>query len=105
MNKFKASDGLEIAYTVDDYSDPWRPADTAILVHAAMGSSIRFYAWVPELARDVAELADHLGAQRFHVAGSSAGSNVAAKTAIDYPDRVLSLGAFACTGGIRHGLQ
>jgi pimeloyl-ACP methyl ester carboxylesterase len=60
---------------------------------------------VPRLARDVAELADHLGAQRFHVAGSSAGSNVAAKTAIDYPERVLSLGAFACSGGIRHGLQ
>ena len=135
MNKFKASDGLEIAYTVDDYADPWRPADTVVLVHAAMGSSLRFYAWVPHLARDfrvvridmrghgatqmpgpdqlsvprlardVAELADHLGAQRFHVAGSSAGSNVAAKVAIDYPGRVLSLGAFACSGGIRHGLQ
>ena len=124
-----------IAYALDDYTDPWRPADTVILVHAAMGSSIRFYAWVPHLAarfprgahrharprrdaaagpdqlsvarlaRDVAELADHLGVQRFHVAGSSAGSNVAAKAAIDYPDRVLSLGAFACAGGIRHGLQ
>lgn len=135
MNKFKASDGLEIAYALDDYTDPWRPADTVILVHAAMGSSMRFYAWVPQLARDfrvtridmrghgatplpgpdqlsvarlardVAELADHLGVQRFHVAGSSAGSNVAAKAAIDYPDRVLSLGAFACAGGIRHGLQ
>ena len=52
MNKFKASDGLEIAYALDDYTDPWRPADTVILVHAAMGSSIRFYAWVPQLARD-----------------------------------------------------
>jgi 3-oxoadipate enol-lactonase len=136
MNRFKASDGLEIAYALDDYADPWRPADTVILVHAAMGSSLRFYAWVPHLARDfrvaridmrghgatplppgpaelsvprlardVVELADHLGAQRFHVAGSSAGSNVAAKVAIDFLDRVLSLGAFACTGGIRHGLQ
>ena len=52
MNRFNASDGLEIAYTVDDYSDPWRAADTVILVHAAMGSSIRFYAWVPHIARD-----------------------------------------------------
>ena len=52
MNKFKASDGLGIAYALDDYTDPWRPADTVILVHAAMGSSIRFYAWVPQLARD-----------------------------------------------------
>lgn len=135
MNRFKASDGLEVAYALDDYTDPWRPADTVILVHAAMGSSIRFYAWVPHLARDfrvaridmrghgatplaasdrltverlaqdVVELADHIGAQDFHVAGSSAGSTVAGKVAIDHPDRVLSFGAFACTGGIRHGLQ
>ena len=135
MNCFKASDGLEIAYALDDYTDPWRPAPTVILVHAAMGSSIRFYAWTPHLARhfrvaridmrghgatalpataalsverlaqDVVELADHLGARQFHVAGSSAGSTVAGKTAIDYPDRVLSFGAFACTGGIKHALQ
>lgn len=135
MSSFKASDGLEIAYTLDDYTDPWWPADTVILVHAAMGSSRRFYAWVPHLARDfrvaridmrghgatllpgtaqlsverlardVVELADNLGARQFHVAGSSAGSTVAGKTAIDYPDRVLSFGAFACTGGIKHGLQ
>ena len=135
MNRFKASDGVEVAYALDDYADPWRPAATVILVHAAMGSSVRFYAWVPQLARDfrvaridmrghggtllaasdrltverlaqdVVELADHLGAARFHVAGSSAGSTVAGKTAIDYPDRVTSFGAFACTGGIRHALQ
>ena len=135
MNKFKASDGLEIAYALDDYTDPWKPADTVILVHAAMGSSKRFYAWVPHLARefrvvridmrghgatqvpgpdqlsqerivkDVAELADHIGAQRFHVGGSSAGAIVAEKTAIDYPDRVLTLGAFAATGGIKNALQ
>ena len=52
MQKFRASDGLTIAYALDDYTDPWRPADTLILVHAAMGSSKRFYAWVPHLARD-----------------------------------------------------
>src|SRR6476620_6941885 len=124
MQTFRASDGLEIAYAVDDYTDPWRPADTLILVHAAMGSSKRFYAWVPHLARDfrvvsidlrghgargipgpdqlsperlvkdVVELADHIGASRFHIAGSSAGSIVAEKVAIDHPDRVLTLGAF-----------
>src|ERR671939_373889 len=52
MQSFEASDGLRIAYALDDYTDPWRPADTLILVHAAMGSSKRFYAWVPHLARD-----------------------------------------------------
>jgi len=132
---FKASDGLEIAYALDDYTDPWRAADTVILVHAAMGSSTRFYAWVPHLAgefrvvridmrghgasgipgpdqlsearivKDVAELADHIGATRFHVGGSSAGAVVAEKVAIDYPERVLTLGAFAATAGIRHALQ
>ena len=135
MEKFEASDGLTIAYALDDYTDPWKPADTLILVHAAMGSSARFYAWVPHLARDfrvvridmrghgqtdvpgpdqldrerivkdIVELADHIGAQRFHVAGSSAGAIVAEKVAIDFPDRVLSLAAFAGTGGIRHALQ
>ncbi|MEA3154918.1 MAG: 3-oxoadipate enol-lactonase [Betaproteobacteria bacterium] len=135
MQKFKTSDGLDIAYVIDDYTDPWRRAETVILVHAAMGSSKRFYAWVPQLARDfrvaridmrghgasgipgphqltpqrlvqdVIELADHIGAQRFHVVGSSAGSIVAEKVAIDYPERVLTLGAFAGTGGIKHGLQ
>ena len=135
MQKFKASDGLEIAYALDDYTDPWRKADTVILVHAAMGSSTRFYAWVPHLAgdfrvaridmrghgatgipgpdqlsverivEDVAELANHIGAREFHVGGSSAGAVVAEKVAIDYPDRVLTLGAFAATPGIKHGLQ
>lgn len=135
MHTFRASDGLEIAYALDDYTDPWREAETVILVHAAMGSSTRFYAWVPHLAgrfrtvridmrghgatgkpgpgelsveriaQDVAELADHLGARRFHVGGSSAGAVIAERAAIDYPERVLTLGAFAATGGIRHALQ
>ena len=135
MEKFKASDGLEIAYVVDDYTDPWKRADTVILVHAAMGSSKRFYAWVTHLARDfrvvridmrghgasqapgpdqldqerivkdVIELADHVGAKRFHVAGSSAGAIVAEKLAIDYPDRIITMSVFAGTGGIKHALQ
>jgi 3-oxoadipate enol-lactonase len=135
MQTFKASDGLAIAYALDDYTDPWKPADTLILIHAAMGSSKRFYAWVPFLARDVRvvridmrghgqsgkpapeqlspqrlvkdviELADHVGATRFHIAGSSAGAIVAEKVAIDHPERVLSLAAFAGTGGIRHARQ
>jgi pimeloyl-ACP methyl ester carboxylesterase len=135
MHRFRASDGLEIAYALDDYTDPWRTADTVILVHAAMGSSVRFYAWVPHLAgdfrvaridmrghgasgipgpdqlsqerivNDVAELADQIGARQFHVGGSSAGAVVAEKVAIDYPDRVLTLGAFAATAGIKHALQ
>jgi len=104
MHTHVASDGLKLSYVIDDYSDPWRPPETLFLLHAAMGSSRRLYKWVPILARhyrvvrpdmrghgqtdipgptqlsvprlaqDVAELADALGCERFHVAGSSAGA-------------------------------
>ena len=107
MQTMTASDGLKLAYAIDDFSDPWAPQETLILIHAAMGSSRRLYKWIPALARhfrvvrpdmrghgataipgpdqlsltrltqDVIELADHLGIKRFHLAGSSAGSIVA----------------------------
>ena len=28
MNRFTASDGVPIAYALDDYTDPWQPAQT-----------------------------------------------------------------------------
>ena len=51
VDKFVASDGIKLAYYVDDYTDPWRPADTLLLLHAAVGHAKRFYAWVPGLCR------------------------------------------------------
>ena len=132
MQSFTASDGLKLAYAVDDYSDPWRPQETLILIHAAMGSSRRLYKWVPtlarhfrvvrpemrghgrseipgpdqltveRLARDVIELADHLGVARFHLAGSSAGAIVSFQTTLDFPDRVLTLSNFASTPGLKN---
>ena len=52
MRHFVTSDGLRLKYVIDDFTDPWRAAtETVLLVHAAMGSSRRFYAWVPHLAR------------------------------------------------------
>jgi pimeloyl-ACP methyl ester carboxylesterase len=131
MQFLAASDGLKLAYAADDFSDPWRPQETLILIHAAMGSSRRLYKWIPtlarhlrvvrpdmrghgetaipgpdqlsleRLARDVIELADHLGCRRFHLAGSSAGSIVAMQTTLDYPDRVLTLSNFASTPGLK----
>lgn len=133
METFRASDGLRLRYVVDDYTDRWRPAPTLLLVHAAMGSSRRFYAWVPHLCREVRvvridmrghglsdapgpdqlsfprlvqdalELLDHLGVERAHVAGSSAGAIVAQKLAIDHPQRVATLASFAGTPGLKHG--
>jgi 3-oxoadipate enol-lactonase len=51
MAGFTASDGVPLAYYVDDFTDPWRQAPTLVLLHAAMGSARRYYAWVPPLAR------------------------------------------------------
>jgi 3-oxoadipate enol-lactonase len=134
MRTHVASDGLKLSYAVDDYSDPWRPQETLFLLHAAMGSSRRLYKWVPILSRDfrvvrpdmrghgqsavpgpdqlsvarlaadVAEIADALGCKQFHVAGSSAGAIVAMQVAIDYPNRVKTLGDFASTPGLKNSL-
>ena len=51
MEHFTSSDGLSLAYFVDDFTDPWRAAPTVLLLHAAMGSARRYFAWVPHLAR------------------------------------------------------
>ena len=48
---FTASDGLDLAYYVDDNTDPWADAPTLLMLHAAMGNAERFYAWVPMLSR------------------------------------------------------
>ena len=134
IERFNAGDGLQLAYSVDDFTDPWAQAETLILIHAAMGSSRRLYKWIPVLSRhfrvvrpdmrghgetaipgpdqltlerltqDVIELADRLGVQRFHIAGSSAGAIVAMRTAIDHPDRILTLTNFASTPGLKNSL-
>jgi 3-oxoadipate enol-lactonase len=51
MTSFTASDGVRLAYCIDDFTDPWKGAPTLLLLHAAMGSSRRYYAWVPRLCR------------------------------------------------------
>lgn len=51
MESFTASDGLRLAYYTDDFTPPWQQAPALLLLHAAMGSSRRYYAWVPALAR------------------------------------------------------
>ena len=51
MASFTTTDGLRLAYTIDDFSDPWKRAPSLLLLHAAMGSAKRYYAWVPALCR------------------------------------------------------
>ena len=48
---FTASDGVQLAYYIDDYTDPWRSAPTLLMLHSAMSSAKRFYSMVPGLAR------------------------------------------------------
>jgi 3-oxoadipate enol-lactonase len=52
MRNFTTSDGLRLAYHIDDYTNPWKPAPTVLLLHAAMGSARRYFGWVPPLCRD-----------------------------------------------------
>jgi 3-oxoadipate enol-lactonase len=52
MPALTTSDGVRLEYAVDDFTDPWRPGPTLVLLHAAMSTLRRFYAWVPVLARD-----------------------------------------------------
>ena len=51
VDRFTTSDGISLAYYIDDFTDPWRQADTLLLLHAAVGHARRFYAWVPALCR------------------------------------------------------
>ncbi len=51
MADFTTSDGLSLAYYIDDFTDPWKSAPTVLLLHAAMGSARRYFAWVPRLSR------------------------------------------------------
>jgi 3-oxoadipate enol-lactonase len=51
IKTFAAADGMKLAYYVDDFTEPWRTPDTLLLLHAAMGSSLRWFNWVPTLSR------------------------------------------------------
>ena len=44
-------DGVRLNYEDDDFTDPWRHADTVILQHGQAKSARMWYAWVPPLAR------------------------------------------------------
>src|SRR4029077_20372801 len=51
VDSFTASDGAQLGYCIDDFTDPWNKAPVLLLLHAAMGSARRYYAWVPPLSR------------------------------------------------------
>jgi 3-oxoadipate enol-lactonase len=51
LASFAASDGVRLDYRIDDFTDPWKKPPSLVLLHAAMGSARRYYAWVPALCR------------------------------------------------------
>jgi 3-oxoadipate enol-lactonase len=51
MPIFRPTDDLEMHYEVDDFTDPWRPPETILLLHGNAESGEAWYGWVPSLAR------------------------------------------------------
>ena len=45
-------DDADLFYRLDDFTDPWKEAETVLLHHAAGGNAERWRTWVPALARD-----------------------------------------------------
>jgi pimeloyl-ACP methyl ester carboxylesterase len=132
MNTFTTSDGLNLAYYVDDFTNPWAKAPT-VLLHAAMGSAGRYFGWVPHLCRayrvvrldlrghgasqvppagealtldrlvsDIVELLDHLDLASAHVVGNSAGGYLGQQLAMTRPERVASLSLYGSTPGLKN---
>ena len=48
---FQSSDGMTIAYYDDCHSSPWLKPETIVLLHPAMGNSIRWFSWMPSLVK------------------------------------------------------
>ncbi len=43
-------DGCKLFYTIDDYTDPWRAAETVLFVHGLAESGEAWRAWMPHFA-------------------------------------------------------
>jgi len=50
VNHLLNRDGLSVAWQLDGFTAPWSSPDTVLLLHAAMGSSERWFRWMPPLA-------------------------------------------------------
>ena len=42
---------LEMHYLVDDFTDPWKKAETILMIHGNAERGFAWYGWVPHLAR------------------------------------------------------
>src|SRR5262245_65110214 len=50
MPTFHIPPHLDMHYEVDDYTDPWRPPATVLMLHGNAESGVAWYGWVPHLA-------------------------------------------------------
>ena len=60
MPKVRVDNALEMVYEVDDFTDPWKKADTVVLVHGGLKPKQLFYAWVPTLSRHLRVIRPYL---------------------------------------------
>ncbi len=51
MPTFRPTQDLDMAYRVDDFTDPWRAPQTVLMLHGNAESGLAWYGWVPTLAR------------------------------------------------------
>ena len=51
MPTLSVSQGAELFYQVDEFTDPWRKPETILLCHGNNESHQAWYGWVPHLAR------------------------------------------------------
>ncbi len=51
MQLLHVTDGLSMAYHLDDFTDPWQPAETVLFLHGNAESGEAWYAWVPHFGR------------------------------------------------------
>jgi 3-oxoadipate enol-lactonase len=60
MPRVCVDDTLEMVYELDDFTDPWRLAETILLVHGGLKPQQLYYAWVPALARHLRVIRPYL---------------------------------------------
>ena len=51
MPTMRLPSGLELFYRIDDYTDPWRTAESVVMLHGNSESGEAWRAWVPYLGR------------------------------------------------------
>ena len=133
MPIFRAAPDLAMHYEVDDFTDPWREAET-ILLHGNAESGLAWYGWVPSLARrfrvvrpdmrgfgastpmprdfswtldvlidDFARLMDMLEVGCFHLVGAKIGGTVARALAARRQERVITLTIVGSPPPMREG--